>query len=120
MLTREQILSRVDLRTETVEVPEWGGEIRIRELTARRRSEFEKLAEQHGDDYAVAWLVAESCVDEAGQRIFSQEDIEALREKSAAALLRIFHQAAQINNLGNLESTVKNSEATPADGSCSI
>lgn len=119
MLTREQILATTDLRTETVEVPEWGGAIRIREMSARRRSEFEKLAAEQGDDYAVAWLVAESCVDEAGQRVFTQEDLEALREKSAAALLRVFHAAAQINNLGNLDQQVKNSEPTPGEGSSS-
>lgn len=41
VLTREAILSADDLPAETVDVPEWGGKVRIRTMTGSERDAFE-------------------------------------------------------------------------------
>jgi len=40
-LNKEQILRADDLKTEEVDVPEWGGSVRVRVLTGTERDAFE-------------------------------------------------------------------------------
>ena len=41
-LTKDQIVAAVDIKTEVVEVPEWGGAVAVRELTGLERDAFEQ------------------------------------------------------------------------------
>ena len=41
ILNKAAILAAEDLKTETVAVPEWGGEVRVRTLTGTERDAFE-------------------------------------------------------------------------------
>ena len=40
-LSRDAILQREDIKTEDVEVPEWGGTVRVRGMTGVQRDAFE-------------------------------------------------------------------------------
>jgi len=107
MLTRDQILAAPDLKTEAVSVPEWGGEVLLRMMTASERDDFEaKLFTGEGDKRRVnqtnfrARLCAICLVDEKGERMFKVEDVELLGRKSATALERVFEVAQRINGLG--------------------
>ena len=40
MLTREQILKAQELKTKVINVPEWGGEITLKQLTSLERFAF--------------------------------------------------------------------------------
>ena len=105
-LTRDAILKAHDLPTEDVEVPEWGGVVRVRGLTGAERDAFEQsIVEQRGKNTRMnlrnirAKLVALTVVDEEGNRVFSDEDAEALGKKSAAALDRVFAAAQRLSGL---------------------
>ena len=104
-LTREQILAQVGkpLITERVAVPEWGGEVIIREWTGRERDEFENsfvTEEGKRDAQATknirARMVALSIVDETGRLQFTLEDVELLGSLSARALNRVFQRARDL------------------------
>ena len=41
LLSKTAILCANDLQTEDVEVPEWGGAVRVRSFTGRERDAFE-------------------------------------------------------------------------------
>ena len=41
LLSKTAILTANDLQTEDVEVPEWGGAVRVRSFTGRERDAFE-------------------------------------------------------------------------------
>lgn len=104
-LTRDQILKANDLPTTEVEVPEWGGKLIVRGLTAgfREKLIFEMTAARAaGKPYTdqVARLAAECIVDSNGDRLFTEADVEKLSAKSPAAMDRV---VAAINSL-NLES----------------
>lgn len=106
MLTREAILQAQDLPYEDVEVPEWRGIVRVRGLTGAERDAFEQsIVEQRGKNTRMnlrnirAKLVALCCVDEQGNRIFTDDDVELLGKKSAAALNRIFEVAQRLSGL---------------------
>ena len=96
-LTRDQIVAQVDLRTEVVEVPEWGGSVVVRELSGRERDVFESsIVKRNGQKMSVdmenmrARFVAACVIGDDGQPMFYPSDVERLGELSAAALERVF------------------------------
>ena len=125
MLTREQILQAVDLARETVGVPEWGGEVLVQSLTGWERDAYEAtLMQLRGNNpqwnlvNARAKLVARSCVDEAGARLFTDDDVKALAKKSAAALQCVYDVAMRLSGLSSqdMEDLTKNSSNGQHEG----
>lgn len=107
-LSRESILNVVDVKTEEVEVSEWGGFVLVKGLTGSERNEFENsLVSRRGKDVqvnmknATAKLVSLSIVDEDGKRLFSDADVEALGAKSGAALSRVYSVASRLAGLSD-------------------
>lgn len=106
LLTAAEILAADDLPTEDVEVPEWGGTVRVRALTGAERDALEaSVVEQKGrktktnlKDFR-AKLVARSVVNEAGQLAFSESDIRALSQKNAGALDRVASVASKLSGM---------------------
>lgn len=104
LLNKTAILDADDLKHEDVEVPQWGGSVRVRVMTGSERDEFRSaIASDEGGipvgKFSAALLVA-TCIDEAGARLFTLEDMEALQEKSAASLDAPASVAMRINGLG--------------------
>lgn len=122
ILNREQILAAPDLVTEIVPVPEWGGEVVVRSLTAAERDQYEKeFISQHGTRIKFdlvnprARLVALSVVDEDGKRLFTDRDVAELAKKSAAPVDRIYAVAQKLSGIsdGDVEELEKNLERIP-------
>lgn len=116
LLGRDEILAADDLPTTTVEVPEWGGPVRLRTITAGERDAWDevdlvrRLAKEPVSTPVRARLVALCAVDGNGQQLFSTKDVEALAAKSAKAMDRVFGAASDLNFLavGNIEALEKN------------
>ena len=115
LLSRDQILDQEDLKTEIIDVPEWGGKVKIQGMTAFARDRFESsLVGKNGGTNLVnirAKLAAASIVDDAGELMFSEKDIEKLGKKSASALQRVFNCSQKLNGIsdGDVEELAKNS-----------
>jgi hypothetical protein len=108
LLSRAAILNADDLESENLEIPEWGGTVRVRALTGAERDAYEaSMRQQRGREFVAnlanvrAKLVVRSVVDQAGDRIFTDQDANALGKKSAAALDRIFECAAKLSRLSD-------------------
>jgi hypothetical protein len=106
LLNRDTILKAADLITEQVEVPEWGGSVLVRAMNGAERDQYEKsVLVRKGKNTEVnlvnarAKLVALTVVDEAGKRLFTDGDVAALGQKSAAALNRIFNVATRLSGI---------------------
>jgi hypothetical protein len=120
MLDRKQILAIVpDLKRETVDVPEWGGEVTVREMTGAERDQFEVLLVQGGRRNFRGLLAAFTVCDETGARIFAEADARSLAEQPARLLDPIATVALRLNALGQaeLEQAAKNSGGGPSDAS---
>lgn len=107
-LTRDVILQADDLLVEDVEVPEWGGVVRVRGLTGAERDDFEaSVVEQRGKKTRLnmqnfrAKLVVRAAINGDGQRLFSDKDAPLLGRKSAAALQRVFEVAQRLSGLSD-------------------
>lgn len=104
-LSKQQILDAQDREYVDVEVPEWGGTVRISTMTAAQRDRYEVMFAEarngaNGANTSLrALLVAACAVDEKGDALFTLADVEALGLKSGTALNRVFARALDLNIL---------------------
>jgi hypothetical protein len=128
LLTKDAILSANDLVTEDVEVPEWGGTVRVRAISGAERDAFEQaIVTRKGKNVTTnlanirAKMVALCVVDENGQRLFGDKDVLLLGTKSAAALDRVFTVAQQLAGLTDkdVDELAENLEPGQSDDSTS-
>jgi hypothetical protein len=119
LLTREQILAAEDLPPQSVPMPEWGGDVLVREMTLADRLVYEAEIAKDEGRHAIAALLALCVVDKAGAALFTAADIPALERKNPTALLRLLKVAQGLNGLGPaaIASAEKNSESGPAAAS---
>lgn len=119
MISREDILG-TKLAVEPVPVPEWGGTVYVREMTGAERDAWESTMIQSRENARAVTLVR-CIVNEAGERLFRDEDAEALGAKSGRILARIADVARRLNKLGgdDLEDAKGNSEPDRSDDSVS-
>jgi len=127
-LTKEAILAAKDSVTEEVNVEEWGGTVLVRGLTGKERDLFEAmLMERRGKKLIPnmanirAKLIACCCVDDDGTRLFTDQDAEALGDKSGAALDRVYEVAARLSGMRDedIEELVGDFGGNPGNGSSS-
>lgn len=129
ILNRAAILAANDLSTQTVSIPEWGGDVIVRTMTGTQRDAYEAslLTKDAAGKLSVdtqhlrAKLVVFTAVDEAGQPLFKLDDIPALAGKNAAAIERISAAAQRINGLSKeaIADAEKNSVSGQSDASAS-
>ncbi len=105
-LDRATILAAPDVQTEELHVPEWGGWLRVRGLTGKERDAFEtSITVGRGKNQEIntrnarAKLVVRCVVDDQGNKVSSETDVNALGEKSAAALQRVFDLCRKLSGL---------------------
>jgi len=103
LLDKSAILSHVNLKTEDVDVPEWGGTVRVRELTGAERDRLEASVAGENKDFTNmrARMVAATCVDAGGKRLFSDADVVKLGKLSAIALDRVFWTAMRLSGMSS-------------------
>jgi hypothetical protein len=100
-LSREQIAAASDLATETVEVPEWGGTVIVREVTSEQLDAYQ-AAFMKGNGMAPnarALLVVKALVDEKGERLFSDADVKVLGKKSSKVVERLWDVVARLSGM---------------------
>ena len=107
IISKEQLLSVDDLLIEEVDVPEWGGTIRVRALSGTERDAFESSCVKNNRkgntsvdlENIRARLCALAIVDEKGHRMFNADEAKELGKKSAVALQRIFEVATRLSGI---------------------
>lgn len=112
------ILSAAHLKTETVEVPEWGDGVSVivSEMSGLARDAFYAKREANKKvpvSESQADLLLATVVDESGASVLDESDIAALQAQSSVAVDRIAAVAIRLNGLGQkaVEDAAKNSEA---------
>lgn len=130
LLSKQDIFSVDDVKIVDLEVPEWGGTVRLRSLSAQERDDFESSTvkmrrdgtrEEHMENFR-ARLVSKCLIDEDGKLMFTKaSEITMLGSKSAAALQRIFNECQKLNGLSDedVEDLTQDFEGTPEEDSTS-
>lgn len=108
MLSKAEILKADGLKTATVSVPEWGGDIVIREMTGAQRDVWDTMMASRynaktGQITSMkgmrAKMIVLSVVDEDGKPMFNDKDLDVISEKSSVVLDRICEAIRDINGL---------------------
>lgn len=129
LLSFDDVVAADDLEVITVDVPEWGGSVRLRALTGAERDAYESdVTQTRGRDVQVnfknlrAKLVARCLIDEEGNLPFnSKQGIEALGKKNASVLVRLFDKCRKLSGMTeeDVEELAGNSEPVQSDDSTS-
>lgn len=100
-LTREQILAaRRDRKPHRLEVSEWGGDVFIRVLSAEDQM---ALADGEATKDTPIRVLLFSLVDEAGNRLFTDDDAAELAKEDWPVIMRVFAESARLNGLSTKE-----------------
>lgn len=97
-LSKKAILAAKDTKLKgPVAVPEWGGDVYFRTISGLERDQFEDAySEQKMKAFRARFLVL-TISDENGDRLFADNEIEALGQKSSVVINRLFDEAWQHN-----------------------
>lgn len=107
LLNKASFLTGEYFQYAVVPVPELGGEMRVRGLSAYEQSVItKKVNNKQMDDLAIVVCIM-GCVDENGERVFTVDDKDALKNKPYAVLDRI---AKKILELSGNESDIDTAE----------
>ena len=122
LLTRNQILEAKDIKTKDIEVPEWGGTIRIKQLSAKeynditmnmvniRKMAAKQLSSKKNSDENLEdainemaiknqkiLLIIKSIVDENMKPLFTEADMELLYQKNTNVIDKIIAEIEEFN-----------------------
>ena len=121
-LTREQILEAEDVEILKVETPEWGGHVFVKTVIANESYAHSKNRIDGNGEIEEVNLIVDYCAfvmcNSKGERIFTNDDVEALGKKNTKTLLRVYEAGKKLNG-EDLEELEKNSEATQSEDSIS-
>jgi hypothetical protein len=101
MLTREQILASKP-KVKKIEVKELGGEIYIRQLTAKDQDEMERNHLKDGRyDYPRVLNAIYAICDENGERMFSEKDFDEVAQIPGKALMKVLLESADFSDISD-------------------
>ena len=100
-LTRDQIEKADDTQTAVVDVSEWGGQVKVKSLTGRARSNIEAKVQREVSPGEIRIdVVMGGVCDESGNLLFTDKgDRKWLQEKNASVLDRIAEQILRISGM---------------------
>lgn len=138
LLSKEQIKKADKKRFVDVPVKEWGGEVRLQEMSASDRDDWENealITEVGGPDEAGnttvtnrynskhvrARLLVRCMVDGEGRRLYTSDEVASLGSLAASSVQKLFNAAQKLNGIGakDIEELEKNSDAAPSGASTS-
>jgi len=105
-LSANDILNVDDIQTEVVDVPEWGGKVTVKGMTAAEADAYERRLvrlDNKGNTTLgsltniTAFYLVQCIVDDTGKRMFKDSDAAALGTKSSAALARLYKVARRLS-----------------------
>ena len=111
LISKASIIAASDLKSIEIEVPEWGGSVRLHQMSAAGIMQFwDSCRDKDGNIIRTVIqpnLLKQSIVDEGGKQMFSDEDIEMLMGKSPTAINLLFSEAQKLNGMGAEDDAVK-------------
>lgn len=111
-LDARSVLCAEDFQYADVDCPEWGGSVRVRGLTAGERANIAlKVKNNNQQDLEVS-IVIYGTVDMNGDRIFTKNDRDALKQKSNNVINRIARKILELtgSDEDNVAAAQKNSD----------
>ena len=97
-LTAAEILAHDDQEIEPIDLPEWNGKAFVRVMSGTDRDRLERAIDQKTASRAM--IAAYTLCDAKGNRLFTDNDLPALAQKSSVALDRVVDVALRLSRIG--------------------
>jgi len=101
-MNKNDIFKNYSLKTSTVDVPSWGGEVGIRELSAGAMHSM-RVAEGGSELEMAAIVVINGVVGEDGKRMFADSDKKKILEMSPADLVLVSTAVIELSDLNTAD-----------------
>ena len=100
-LSAQEILDADDAEYAYVDVPLWGGKVRLRTLTADEAMDFARLSGNTDglQGEMMVYLVSKTAVDEQGAQLFTKEQAKLLTKKNFRIFTELQEAALELNKL---------------------
>jgi len=104
-LTREQILGAQDRKVIELDVPEWGGTIRLRSMSGLAAEEYIKAVQDAKTDFEpLLLLISSSVIGDDNELMFpAPEDVKGLASKNLSALKHVSEACMEVNGFNQEE-----------------
>jgi hypothetical protein len=106
--------ARMAFKVESIEVPEWGLTVQVRELTAGQRDKFEgeqvsATGPEKFKNFRARLVVLTACVP-GGRLLFTEDQVNDVASLPASGVDKVFDAACRLNRLlkEDVESLEKN------------
>jgi hypothetical protein len=97
ILSIRDIAQAQDIKTKDVEVPEWGGVVRLRSMTAEEAVDFLASVKNNRAEN-VPQIIKRCAINEDGTKMInSDEDLAVLKGKSMSAMVKVGQAALVLN-----------------------
>lgn len=104
LINKEQFLQNTACEHKDVHIEELGGEIRIKAMSIADQIKFEEeSANTKNQNELIFQLILNCCIDENGEKLFEQEDLEIIKERSAPVVIKLFQEILKVNKLDEEE-----------------
>ncbi len=111
ILNKHQIFASNDLKNKVVEMKEWGGDVKIRVMSAGEQLALNDFLTNNPKDEDMAFHFILMCsINEDGSKMFDQDDIPLLKEKSAESVIKLYQEILSLNKqkADDVENLAKN------------
>jgi hypothetical protein len=110
----DQIFNRDRGKPALIDVPEWPIAVYARKLSAQDQIDLSEGVDPKDLTFK---LILHCVIDENGDRIFSDEDEQGLRNEEFPVIMRVFAAVAKLNGLSTkeLEEAMENFGPAPVD-----
>lgn len=104
ILGKNAILSAEDFEYALVSCPEWGGDVRVRGLTAADQQYISRLNQSDKKEEMTLAAFMRGVVDENGDRLFTDNrDRDELKKRSFAVIERVTKKIAELTGRSDEE-----------------
>lgn len=98
-ISRSDFDAATTLGTTEIEVPEWGGWIRLQQISTGDLIDWMEANEGPAKKTAGIRLIVASVIDESGRPMFTERDIAELRKKPVTVISKLVDAIQTFNGL---------------------
>lgn len=99
LLGASDIVGKEDFEYREVEVPEWGGMVRLRVISAAEAIQFTEFVKGESKKNAMLKIVALCLCDANGKRLFDDSKLQTLGSKNLKVLMRLQTESLELNGM---------------------
>lgn len=115
MLTADQLLAAPDLPEKTVDVPEWGGQVKLKALNAGQWRDVRQRAVKPDGDIEPQAYDAHFLIEAMVEPKLSPEQFGQLMQKNPVVITRLTAEALALTNVKGVEAAAAGFREGPGD-----